>query len=77
MIDFYALSGQLLTQLFHMGGLLPLFMLAVLFRSAWFKGVMGEAMVNLAARLFLDKNEYHLIKNITIPTGDGTTGKPC
>lgn len=53
--------------------LLPLFMLAALVKSAWFKGVVGEAMVNLAARLFLDKNDYHLIKNVTIPTEDGTT----
>jgi len=48
-----------------------LFVLAALFKSAWFKGVMGEAIVNLAARLFLNKNDYHLIKNVTIPTGDG------
>ena len=34
---------------------------------------MGEAIVNLSARLFLDKSEYHLIKNVTIPTEDGTT----
>lgn len=53
--------------------LLPLFVLAGLLKSAWFKGMIGEALVNLAARLFLDKNEYHLIKNITIPTEDGTT----
>jgi len=29
-------------------------------------------MVNMAARLFLDKNDYHLIKNVTIPAVDGT-----
>ncbi|TLS70907.1 NERD domain-containing protein, partial [Mariprofundus erugo] len=52
---------------------MPLFLLAALFKSPWFKGVMGEAMVNLAARLWLDKNSYHLIKNVTIPTEDGTT----
>ncbi|MFZ2948065.1 MAG: NERD domain-containing protein [Desulfuromonadaceae bacterium] len=53
--------------------LLPIFILAALFKSSWFKGVMGEFIVNIAAKLMLDKNEYHLIKNVTLPTDDGTT----
>jgi len=53
--------------------LLLLFIVIALFKSAWFKGFIGEAMVNMLARLFLDKNVYHLIKNVTIPTEDGTT----
>jgi len=55
--------------------LLPLFVVAVLFKSPWFKGFIGEVMVNMAARLLLDKNDYHLIKNDTIPTEDETTRK--
>jgi len=51
---------------------LPLFVLLALFKSPWFKGFIGEVMVNTAARLFLNKNEYHLIKNVTIPTEDGS-----
>ena len=70
MIDFSMLFSQLFSNLWWV---LPLFILAALLKSAWFKGVMGEAMVNLSARLFLDKNTYHLIKNVTIPTEDGTT----
>ena len=42
-------------------------------RSPWFKGKLGEALVNLAAKLRLDKNTYHLIKDVTLPSGDGTT----
>ncbi|NTV49802.1 MAG: nuclease [Geobacteraceae bacterium] len=53
--------------------LLPLLILAALIKSSWFKGVMGEFIVNVAAKLMLDKNEYHLIKNVTMPTEDGTT----
>ena len=53
--------------------LLPLLIIATLFKSAWFKGFIGEVMVNMAARLFLDKNDYHLIKNVTLPTEDGST----
>jgi len=55
--------------------LFPLIALAALLKTPWFKGVMSEAMVNMAARLFLNKNDYHLIKNVTIPTEDGTTQK--
>jgi len=69
-IDFGALLSQLFSSFWWV---LPLFVLAALFKSPWFKGVTGETMVNLAAQLFLNKNDYHLIKNITIPTEDGTT----
>ena len=51
----------------------PLFILLPILRTPWFKGKAGEAMVNLAAKLFLDKTRYHLIKNVTLPTEDGTT----
>ncbi|MGZ8943762.1 MAG: NERD domain-containing protein [Methylobacter sp.] len=37
------------------------------------KGILGELMVNLAAKFFLDKNVYTLFKNVTLPTEDGTT----
>jgi restriction system protein len=53
--------------------LLPIVILGVLLKSPWFKGVMGEFIVNVAAKLMLDKNEYHLIKNVTLPTEDGST----
>jgi len=51
----------------------PLFILLPVLRTPWFKGKAGEAMVNIAAKLFLDKTRYHLIKNVTLPTEDGTT----
>ncbi|MBD3642463.1 MAG: NERD domain-containing protein [Marinobacter sp.] len=53
--------------------LIPLAILAAVIKSPWFKGKAGEAIVNLSARLFLDKTRYHLIKNVTLPTEDGTT----
>ncbi len=52
---------------------IPLFLLFVLIKTPWFKGMIGEWAVNLAARLRLDKGTYHLIKNVTLPTEDGTT----
>ena len=61
-IDFGALTTQLLPSFWW---LLPLFVLLVLLKSPWFKGVVGEALVNLSARLSPDKND-------PIPTEDGT-----
>jgi hypothetical protein len=51
----------------------PLFIMLPILRTPWFKGTAGEAMVNIAAKLFLDKARYHLIKNVTLLTEDGTT----
>lgn len=48
-------------------------LVGAIFRSAWFKGLVGEFIVNVAAGLFLDKGKYHLVKNVTLPTEDGTT----
>lgn len=53
--------------------LLPLLLLVITARTAWFKGLFGEFLVNLSARLFLDKHQYHLIKNVTLPSEEGTT----
>jgi len=53
--------------------LIPVFIFAVIIKSAWFKGILGEWQVNLLIKFFLDKNKYHLIKNVTLPTEDGTT----
>ncbi len=61
----------------HLMGLLwpliPLIILAAFLKSSWFKGISGEFFVNVMARWMLDKNEYHLIKNVTLATEDGTT----
>jgi hypothetical protein len=35
-------------------------------KTPFMKGVIGEALVNLAAALFLDKNIYRLFKNVTL-----------
>ena len=48
--------------------LIPIFLFAVIIKSAWFKGVLGEWQVNLLIKFFLDKDNYHLIKNVTLPT---------
>lgn len=37
------------------------------------KGRIGEGQVNLAAKFWLNPKIYHLIKDVTIPSGNGTT----
>lgn len=53
--------------------LIPLFLLPVILKSPWFKGALGEFLVNFLLNRFLPKNKYTLIKNVTLPTDDGTT----
>ena len=53
--------------------LIPIVILAAILKSPWFKGLVGESMVNISAKLMLNKDDYHLIKNVTLPTEDGTT----
>lgn len=60
----------MLAQLWY---LLPLLLIAALIKTHWFKGMMGEGLLNLGIRLFLDKREYHLLKDVTLPTPQGTT----
>ena len=53
--------------------LIPLFILPVVLKSAWFKGFLGEFLVNFLLKKFLPKDQYTLIKNVTLPTDDGST----
>ncbi|BAF72445.1 conserved hypothetical protein [Sulfurovum sp. NBC37-1] len=69
MIDISAILSPLL-QLWY---LLPIVIIVAFFRTPIGKGIIGEFLVNVAAKLKLDKNQYHLIKNVTLPTEDGTT----
>jgi restriction system protein len=69
-MDFSPIIQQVFSALWY---LLPLAILAGILKSPWFKGMTGEFLVNTAARLFLPKDEYHLIKDVTLPTRGGTT----
>ncbi len=63
----------IINQITFLWYLLPLGVFAALIKSPWFKGILGEFIVNLSAQIFLDKEKYHLIKNVTLPTDDGST----
>jgi len=69
-MDFTPIINQAVSALWY---LIPLAFLTAIIKSPWFKGKMGEFIVNLSAKWLLDKKQYHLIKNITLPTEDGTT----
>jgi hypothetical protein len=45
----------------------------LILKSPWFKGWIGELQVNLITKFSLNKDVYHLIKNVTIPVDGGTT----
>ena len=61
---------ELLLELWY---LLPIVIIIAFFRTPIGKGIIGEFLVNSSAKLKLDKNKYHIIKDVTLPTEDGTT----
>lgn len=69
-MDFSALFINALIQFWFV---IPFFIFAAFIKSAWFKGMLGEFMVNFMLNKCLPKNQYTLIKNVTLPTDDGTT----
>lgn len=69
-MDVTSLLAPLLTKLWFV---FPLLLLAAIVKSPWFKGMVGEWFINLCIRLFLDKREYRLLKDVTLPTPQGST----
>ena len=69
-MDFNPMFQPLIAVLWY---LIPFLIIAGVVKTPWFKGKFGEFLVNLSARCLLDKSRYHLIKNVTLPTEDGTT----
>lgn len=53
--------------------LISLLVIVTLFKLPVVKGMFGELLVALLLRLFLDKDRYHRLHNVTLPTIDGTT----
>jgi hypothetical protein len=66
-----ALLSPVMICLFALLGLVAV--VTALLRSPLVKGWVGEGIINLALKLFLDKRVYHLVKNVTLPCDDGTT----
>ena len=51
---------------------IPIILILMFFKMPMGKGIMGEFFVNLVIHIKLDKKKYHLLKNVTLPTEDGT-----
>ncbi len=69
-MDLTPLVGQMFKVL---GYLIPVVVLILVLKSRWFKGIFGEFIVNAAAKLLFNKDEYKNIKNVTLPAEAGTT----
>lgn len=64
------ISKILINSILQVWYIIPLLILVLTLKSRWFKGVLGEYIVNklLAG---LPETDYKLIKNVTLPTEDG------
>lgn len=51
----------------------PILVLTLILRSAWFKGKLGEFKVNVGVTRLLNRKIYRLVKNVTFPVGGETT----
>jgi restriction system protein len=60
-----------MTKIYILAGMVAV--VAIILKSPWFKGWIGELQINLVTKFFLSKDTYHLIKNVTIPADGGTT----
>ncbi len=65
--------SPIINAMFKLWWAIPIFLVLGIFKTPWFKGLVGEALVKFAARLRLPSDTYHAIHNVTLPTPDGTT----
>lgn len=76
-IDTTSMLPQLLKALWNIvvnNWYILIILLAIrLLNTSWGKGVIGEFLVNLGLKLKLDGKKYLLLKNVTLPTEDGST----
>lgn len=52
---------------------IPVFILIFILKTAWFKGVFGEFLVNVLLSRSLPSKQYILIKDVTLLTEEGST----
>lgn len=65
--------SPIINEVFKLWGVIPLLLVIGVFKSPWFKGLLGEALIKFLARIRLPPETYHPIHNVTLPTPDGTT----
>lgn len=65
--------SPIINQMFKLWWVIPILLFISIFKTSWFKGVLGEVLIEFAAQLRLPKDTYHRVHNVTLPTPDGTT----
>lgn len=65
--------SPIINELLKLWWIVPALLVIGVLKSPWFKGVLGEALVNFTAWLGLPVEIYHRIHDVTLPTPDGTT----
>ena len=73
MINFSTIFSPLLSMIAQNWYFIPILLIILFSRTAFGKGLLGEILVNIVLNIRLDKDKYHLIKNVTLPTEEGTT----
>jgi restriction system protein len=72
-MDFYFFVNLFLNALSQYWFVFVFVFVVNLFRIPVVKGMLGELYVNQKLRRALDRQQYQLFKNVTLPTTDGTT----
>ena len=67
------LSSMVAAALNMLWWLVPVVVFITVLKSRWFKGVLGEALVQFAAKIRLPASTYHRIHNVTLPMQGGST----
>lgn len=67
------ITNVISTPLNYLKFIIPIITLFFILKSSWFKGKIGEFHINFLLKRFLDNEDFHLLKNITIPCKSGTT----
>lgn len=62
--------NQLIAQMVY---IFPALLFITIIKTSWFKGKVGEFLINTNVKMRLDEKVYRLIKNITLPIDDGST----
>lgn len=68
MTDLEVITGTLFSLMWW---LLPLLLIAALFRSSWFINLTGKSFLKFSLCLFLKRKDYHLIEHVKLPTEEG------
>ncbi len=64
MVDF----SVVLAPLMQLWWLVLIIVIFAFFKSPIGKGMVGESLLNFFISIFLNKNEYRLLKDVTLPT---------